>query len=351
MAQLISSPIIGKLSDLFGRKPLLIISQISTTIGFIVLGIADTVFLLILARLIDGLFGSNMTLAQSILSDITPNHEKTRVFGYSSAVFGAGIIFGPAIGGILADISFGLPMFLAAGVSLVSIFLIVSILPETRPRKKGSFQLRITDVLPILEIKDFIKSRIVIVSLGMLLLYNFAFQAFISNFALFFEAIINAKPSDVGFLLAWLGVLRVIMQSTMIAPLIKKIGEDKTLLSGIVLMVFTMISLIVTNNFWFALLPMSFLAYGTGVSRPILTSKLTNSVPQNQTGTILGVNNSLVSLSQIITPSLGGFILEYGKSAYLAELSALTYMALLVFWYANRRFVVQPSQTTSTMPV
>lgn len=95
-----------------------------------------------------------MTLAQSILSDITSSKEKTRVFGYSSAVFGAGLIFGPAIGGILADISYGLPMFLAAGVSLVSVVLIIGLLPETMPRKEGSFQLRTVIYYQSLKLKN-----------------------------------------------------------------------------------------------------------------------------------------------------------------------------------------------------
>lgn len=99
-----------------------------------------------------------------------------------------------------------------------------------------------------------------------------------------------------------------------------------------------MFILTITQSFLFAFLPMSFLTYGTGVSRPILTSKLVNAVPQNQTGTVLGVNNSLVSMVQIMSPSLGGFILEYGTSSYLVTLSASIYIIMLLFWYKNRRY-------------
>ena len=108
-----------------------------------------------------------------------------------------------------------------------------------------------------------------------------------------------------------------------------------TLFSGLISMISMMVLLILTDNFWFALLPMTLMAYGTGVSRPILTSKLANSVQQSQTGTVLGVNNSLVSMVQIIAPSLGGSILEYGTSNLLVILSGLIYVILLIFWYQN----------------
>jgi len=109
-----ASPITGKLSDYFGRKPLFILSQISTFIGFILLGFATTVILLVAARLIDGLLGSNMTVSQAYISDITEPKHRTRVYGYSSGVFGAGLIFGPFIGGILSTINYSVPMFFAA---------------------------------------------------------------------------------------------------------------------------------------------------------------------------------------------------------------------------------------------
>ena len=111
LCQLFASPITGKLSDRFGRKPLLLFSQTSTLIGFLLLGMASNVWILIAARLVDGLLGSNMTVSQAVISDMTDPKSRTKVYGYSSAIFGAGLIFGPVIGGLLLSINFSAPFF------------------------------------------------------------------------------------------------------------------------------------------------------------------------------------------------------------------------------------------------
>ena len=125
ICQLFASPITGKLSDRFGRKPLFVLSQLSTFAGFVILGFATTAILLFVSRLIDGLLGSNMTVSQAYISDITEPRHRTRVYGYSSGVFGAGLIFGPIIGGVLSRINYFVPMFFAAAIALVSVILVV----------------------------------------------------------------------------------------------------------------------------------------------------------------------------------------------------------------------------------
>ncbi|GAG84960.1 unnamed protein product, partial [marine sediment metagenome] len=157
LCQLFASPITGKLSDRYGRKPLLIISQISTFIGFILLGLANAVWILILARLVDGLLGSNMTVSQAYISDVSEPKNRTKVYGYSSAVFGAGLIIGPLIGGILSTIDYSTPMFFAAGICFVSILLVVIFLPESLTEREESVKLTFNDIIPIEDAKRFLK--------------------------------------------------------------------------------------------------------------------------------------------------------------------------------------------------
>jgi len=158
LCQLFASPITGKLSDRFGRKPLLLFSQTSTLIGFILLGFANNVWILIAARLVDGLLGSNMTVTQAYISDVTTHNQRTKTYGYSSAVFGAGLIFGPMIGGLLLLISFSAPFFFAASVCLLSIILVILFLPESLPEKKSKLGLKLGEIIPIKETKSFFKS-------------------------------------------------------------------------------------------------------------------------------------------------------------------------------------------------
>ncbi len=329
--QLFASPITGKLSDHFGRKPLFILSQVSTFLGFIFLGFATTAVLLILARLIDGLFGSNMTVSQAYISDITEPRHRTRVYGYSSGVFGAGLIFGPVIGGLLSRINYSVPMFFAAAITLVSIALVFLFLPETLAKKTEKISLSFNDVVPVDDVKRFVKTPKVRNSLLMFFFYNVAFFLFISNLGLFAEAQFHVTADQVSFYMAWIGILRVILQTVLIASLLRALGEDRLLVTGIFAMVISMVTLTFSAEYLFVFFPLIFLAYGSGVSRPILTSKLTNNVTQRETATILGVNNSLNSSAQIITPILGGFIIQYFPSQTLPLLSAIIFVSLIFF--------------------
>ena len=332
ICQLFASPITGKLSDRFGRKPLLLFSQMSTFIGFFLLGIASNVWILVLARLVDGLLGSNMTVSQAYISDVTNPKYRTKTFGYSSAVFGAGLIFGPVIGGLLSTINYSVPMFFAAGVSLLSIILVFIFLPESLDKKETKLDFKFGDIIPIKEAKQFFKSAKIRGILLVFFIYTLAFFLFISTFALFGEKQIGVNVQEVSFYMAWIGILRVVFQSALINPLLKKLSENTTLKLGIFALIFTMTFLIFSTSYWIVYIPLSFLAFGSGVVRPILTSKLTKAVKKEEAGSLLGVNNSLTSIGQIITPILGGLILQFFPTQTLPAISAIFFVIILIVW-------------------
>ena len=344
ICQLFASPITGKLSDRFGRKPLLLFSQSSTLIGFFLLGIASNVWILVAARLVDGLLGSNMTVAQAYISDVTNPKYRTKIFGYSSAVFGAGLIFGPIIGGILSTINYSVPFFFAAGVSLLSIILVLTFLPESlnKEERENKIDFKFGDIIPIKETKRFFKTTKIRGILVVFFIYNFGFFIFISMFALLAEKQFNVTVLEVSFYMAWLGVLRVIFQSALINPLLKKLSENTTLRIGIFAMIFTMTFLIFSTSYWIVYIPVSFLAFGSGVVRPILTSKLTKAVKKEETGSLLGVSNALGSIGQIITPILGGLILQFLASQMLPFFSAVIFALIFLIW---RWAFVKPFQS------
>ena len=330
ICQLFASPITGKLSDRFGRKPLFLISQISTFSGFLLLGFATTLTLLLLSRLIDGLLGSNMTVSQAYISDITEPKHRTRVYGYSSGVFGAGLIFGPVIGGVLSTINYSVPMFFAASITIISIILVL-LLPETITSKPAKFSLKFNDVLPVKDASCFVKTPHVRRSLLMFFIYNVGFHLFITNFSLLAESQFHVDAEQVGFYMAWIGILRVIIQIFLIARILRTMDENSMLRTGIVALVISMLGIAFSPDYLFVFVPLIFLAYGTGVSRPILTSKLANSVTIKETATVLGVNNSLISVAQILTPIAGGFMIQYLPSQALPILSALFLASILFF--------------------
>ena len=240
LCQLFASPITGKLSDRFGRKPLLLFSQTSTFIGFFLLGIANNVWILVAARIVDGLLGSNHTVTQAYISDVTTPQQRTKSYGYSSAVFGVGLIFGPAISGILLLINFSAPFFFAAGVSLLSIILVSLLLPESITQKEDKISLRLGDIIPIKESRQFFKSAETRGILMTLFIYSFGFFLFISTFSLYSTNQLKITPQQLSFYMAWMGLFRVLLQIFFIKRILKRVSENTTLKVGIFAMVFTM---------------------------------------------------------------------------------------------------------------
>ena len=350
LCQLFASPITGKLSDRFGRKPLLIFSQTSTVIGFLLLGIASNVWILIAARLVDGLLGSNMTVAQAYISDVTTPQQRTKSYSYSSAVFGAGLIFGPMISGVLLVIynNISAPFFFAAGVSILSIILVSIFLPESITQKEDKISLKFGDIIPIKDAKRFFKSAKTRGILIAFFIYGFGFFIFISTFTQYTTNQFGVTLQQITFYMTWIGALRVLFQSVIINPILKKVSENRTLKLGILAMIFTMVFLIFTNNYWIVYIPISFLAFGTGVARPILMSKLTKVVKREETGSLLGVNNSLNSVALVITPILGGLILDYLPPQILPLLSAIIFSLIFVIW---RWAFVKPFQSEKQQPL
>ncbi|MHA1933433.1 MAG: MFS transporter, partial [Promethearchaeota archaeon] len=332
ICQLFASPITGKISDRFGRKPVLIFSQISTLTGFILLGLASNVWLLIASRLVDGVLGSNYTVSQAYISDVTHPKDRTRVFSYSSAVFGMGMTFGPLIGGLLSSFNYSIPMFVAAGISLISIILVIALLPESLEKRETKLSLRFEDVIPYKEAVLFFRTPRIRGLLLIFFSYSFGFMLFISTIVLFAQVQIGASPQEVSLYFTTVGILRVLFQSLLINPLLKLTGEDKLLGAGILILIATFSFLIFTTSYWIAFIPMALLSFGTGVVRPVLMSKVSKSVKRKDTGSVMGVNNSLSSIAMIITPILGGFFIEYLPSQILPASSTVIFILIFVLW-------------------
>jgi DHA1 family tetracycline resistance protein-like MFS transporter len=222
-------------------------------------------------------------------------------------------------------------MFFAASITLVSIVLVVFFLSESVTEKPDKLSLSFDDILPIKDAIQFAETPSVRNTLLMFFLFNMGFFLFIANFSLLAEAQLHVTADQVGFYMAWIGMIRVVIQTFLIARLLRALGESSMLKTGIIAMIVSMVGIALSTEYLLVFVPLIFLAYGTGVIRPILTSKLTNSVTKKETATVLGVNNSLTSVAQIIMPIAGGFTIEYLPSQVLPILSAVLLSSLLLF--------------------
>ena len=319
--QFVSAPIMGKLSDHYGRKPLLIFSQLSTFLSFIILGFAGSLKMIFLSRMVDGLLGSNFTIAQAYLSDISTKKERSRVFGISGMAFGLGFLIGPAIGGFLSQFSYSLPSFLAAGISFITILTTLIFLPETVKRKKET-KLAL-EIFNLSQFKKYFSEQKIANKLWVFFTFILTHALWVSTFALYAKRQLNLDATHIGYLLAYIGLLTIILRGVLLGKIIDLFGENRLRITGAVLIIVGLMLSAFVTKWWMFLGVMTLFAVGTGLSRPLLIGSISRSVSGQEQGALLGVSNSLGSLSRIIGPLIGGFIINYFHPGVLGFISAL----------------------------
>jgi MFS transporter, DHA1 family, tetracycline resistance protein len=308
--QFISSPIMGKLSDTYGRRPLLLISQFSTFISFLVLGFSNTLFLIFLSRIIDGLLGSNFTIAQAYISDITSKEDRSKAFGLSGAAFGFGFLIGPAIGGYLSRFGYHVPAFLAAAIAAITILLTFFYLPETiLNKKRGGFSLKEIEIFSLKPFKKYLTNKKTSPHLWQMFFYLLAHATWTTSYSLYGGLKMGLNAETIGFLLAYIGLINIILRIKIIPKLIDVFREVDLTLWG---MIFVTVGLFIAP-FFDSVLPfmisVTIYSFGTGITRPLLSGAISKSADEKEQGAVMGVTNSLGSFTQIIGPMLGGFLL------------------------------------------
>jgi DHA1 family tetracycline resistance protein-like MFS transporter len=315
ICQLIAGPLLGRISDRVGRRPVLLVSQAGTLVGFLILANAHSLWLVFLSRIIDGLTAGNLSLAQAYISDVTKPEERTRSFALIGIAFGLGFLIGPAISGFLSQFGYQYPIYAAAGLSATSIAATYFLLPSSIPQHAdGSRRLSVLDWG---NYARYFREP----GLGSLLwqffAFIFAFSAFMSGFALFAERRYTWNghpfgPKEVGYVYAYVGVLAIILQGGLIGRLVKWLGDWKLVRIGFFTASVGFLALGVTYDFPMLLVVAAIISFGTGVLRPALTSLITQAGGRSEQGSILGLTQSLMSISQIVAPFLGGLLIDHG---------------------------------------
>ena len=323
VCQLVSGPLLGRLSDRTGRKPLLLVSQVGTLFGFLLIARATSLWMVFAGRVIDGLTAGNLSLAQAYISDATEPKNRARAFGLIGAAFGIGFLFGPALSGYTSQWGYHVPLYIAAALSATSILATATLLPARPPTPPGAAAAdeppppagRRLAILDWREYATYFRRPGLRWLLAEFFLFSLAFALFSSGFALFAERRFTWDgrpfgPKQVGYVLAYAGFLGVILQGGLIGRLVKALGERRLVFLGFVAAAVGFFALGLTWAVWQLLLVATVQSFGTGVLRPALTSLITQAVSRHEQGTILGLNQSLVSVAQIIGPAISGFLID-----------------------------------------
>src|SRR3982751_4638560 len=246
--QLISGPIIGRMSDRMGRKPLLIVSQIGTFIGFLILAWSGSLWMIFVSRIIDGCTAGNISLAQAYIADVTKPEDRARSFGVLGIAFGLGFLVGPGVSGYLSQFGIHVPILAAAGLSATSILATTFLLPGGAPPQHPEV---VGDAPPVIRrpgvfdwrhYAEYFQRPVLAKFLWEFFLFALTFATFMSGFALFAERQYTYQghpfgPKEIGYILTYAGFLGVIMQGGLIGRLVRVFGEKKLVTMGLATLV------------------------------------------------------------------------------------------------------------------
>ena len=310
LMQLIGAPILGRLSDRFGRRPILLISVLGTFLGFLLLGFANALWMLFASRIIDGLTGGNLSVAQAYISDVTDEKSRSKGLGMIGAAFGLGFIIGPVTGGLLSQWGYAVPAFTAAAISLINLVLIYAWLPESlTPDKRSQMSEKrppITLGALLVAFRRPFTGSILITRF----FFGLAFATFQTIFSLYALARFNLSPRDTGFVLTYVGVLAVIVQGFLVGRLTSAYREDLLITVAVVLFGFALLGWALAPSLLWLYVIMTPTAMAGGLLNTLLSSTLTKAVAPHEIGGILGLSAAVESSTRIIAPILGGVLLQ-----------------------------------------
>jgi MFS family permease len=320
--QLFSGPMLGRLSDHMGRKPLLLVSQAGTFVGFVITAFAPSLWVLFLARAIDGCTAGNLSLAQAYISDVTRPEDRAKSFGIIGIAFGLGFLIGPAISGLLAKYDYRYPIFAAAALSATSILTTYLLLPSVTPggaragagpSGPGGKRLSLVQWGAYVE---YFRQPALATKLWQFLSFAFGFSMFIAGMPLVLErrltwAGMPFGPEQVGYTWAFAGLLGICLQGPALGRLVKRFGERALNRAGFMGYVGGYALLAFCHSIPMLALATLVTSIG-GLVRPTLTSLITQATPREEQGVVLGLTQSLNSVALIIAPPLGGFLIEHG---------------------------------------
>jgi DHA1 family tetracycline resistance protein-like MFS transporter len=345
LAQLVTAPYWGRLSDRFGRRPVLMSSMAAAALAYVWLGAATDLWMLFAARAFAGACAGNIAAAQAYIADTTTPENRAHGMGMIGAAFGLGFIFGPAIGGFLAGGNLATadlqtPAWVAAGLSVAALCGVLFVLRESlAPEARGHARPagRVGMIRGVL--RRPVLSRLVVI----FFLVTLAFAAMESIFALWALRQLDWGPETVGYVFAYLGLLSAIMQGGLTRRLTKRYGEEPLLSYGLVLLAVGLVIVPFAHGLPLLLCGFAVLAIGLGLSQPALNSLISRRAGSNEQGEVLGVTRSVGSLARVLGPPMAGYLFaDLGHSSPYFWAAALVVGALAIGWSVPPLAVASP---------
>jgi len=325
LCQLGAAPALGDLSDRYGRRPILIFSLAGTVASFVMLAMAHSIAMLFAARIVDGLSGGNISTARAYVADITAPKDRARAYGIIGAAFGLGFIFGPALSGVLAKVSYTAPIWAAAALTLVATAMAWLWLPETVHRAQAGTG------NPFRYLPELVRRPLVRRILVIDFIYWFAFSVFQTTFALFAARRFGFDAPETGYFFAAFGVLGVIVQGGCIRPIVRGIGDQPTFLLGLSLAIVGLVAAALAQSVTMLAIAMVPLALGIGFGHPTMASLVSLVASGDEQGRVQGAASAVESLGRTMGPVWGNASLQrFGESTPYLSAAGCLLLTLLV---------------------
>ncbi|MBA3868676.1 MAG: MFS transporter [Anaerolineae bacterium] len=319
ICQFIAAPGLGALSDRFGRRPILLLCILGSAAGYLLLGIGGALWVLFLGRIIDGLTGANGAILNAYLTDIVPEGERGKYFGWIGAISAISIVLGPVLGGFMAKLGFQLPFFVAGGVALTNLLFGFFFLPESLPKDQRTTSISLARLNPVSTLKDVLAMPQLRWLLTAIFLTALSFIAISANISLFAKDTLKWDTTTVGALFSVFGVTSIVVQAVLLPWLLKRFGPLQVAIAGVILAIasFLLISLVtVAASDILMVIAFVLLATGEGLISPSLLDLITRATDARSQGKVQGGNQSIQSLAMMAGPLyVGEFYDNIGHAA------------------------------------
>lgn len=330
LAQFVFSPILGRLSDRIGRKPVIIVSLIGTSIASFITGAAGALWILFLGRLVDGASGASVAVAQGAITDIAPPEQRARLLGLLGAAFGVGFVLGPAVGGLAALGGPHVPFYVAGVVAAINAVAAFIRLPET----KSEAHVHVPTTSSAKEARSPLLIRYAIVGFIAVM----AFAGFESTFSLFGERRFDLTEGSVAAVFLIVGLTLVAVQAGLIGPLTRRFGSRTVLVTGMCIVGGGLMVLSFSTVWSVLIVSLIFLSFGQGMTSPSLTTLVAQAAPADRRGEALGYQQSAGALARIVGPIVAGLLFDhvgYGAPYFVG--GVLTVIAVLLVIDTHKR--------------
>ena len=352
--QFLAGPLLGKLSDRVGRRPVLLVSLVGTAVGFFIMGGAQRLALLFvtpilawlfIARIIDGISGGNISTAQAYIADVTKPEERSKNMGMIGAAFGLGFIFGPALGGVLAQISISAPYYFAGALALVNAVLVYWRLPESLAREH---RISPENAAPFREV--FRHGPHLPLLMGSYFFSITGFSMMTTNFALFTSQRFHYDARHNGYIFAFIGLVGALTQGGVLRRVLKLYSEKSIAVVGCIALTLGLVLLPLSSGLMSLLCFTAIVGIGNSFITPTLNGLASQSTDRKWQGRVIGLMQSAGSLARWVGPFLAGWLLSkdvgdpqrlYGQTPFWAAAAILIMALLCAVWLPAKPFTAE----------